>query len=87
MYLQVQFLSDMNIIFLTSKRYREFGSTEADENVSDYLTTVFNKYGKENVMKYEIFLLPENGFRVGVTIMKPDGEEVPKEENKTIKIN
>lgn len=77
----------MNIIFLTSKRYREFGSLEADENVSDYLTNVFNRYGKDNIMKYEIFLLPDNDFRVGVTIMNPDVEEVPKEENKTIKIN
>lgn len=77
----------MNITFFTSKRYKEFGSIEADENVSDYLTNVFNKYGKDNIMKYEIFLLPDNDFRVGVTIMKPDVEEVPKEENKTIKIN
>lgn len=77
----------MNITFFTSKRYKEFGSTEADENVSNYLTTVFNKYGKENIMKYEIFLLPNNDFRVGVTIMNPDDKEAPKEENKTIKIN
>lgn len=60
---------------------------EADENVSDYLTNVFNRYGKDNIMKYEIFLLPDNDFRVGVTIMNPDVEMVPKKENKTIKIN
>lgn len=77
----------MNIRFLTSTRYKEFGSLEADENVSDYLTYVFNRYGKDNIMKYEIFFLPNNDFRVGVTIMKPDVEEAPKEKNKTIKIN
>lgn len=77
----------MNITFFTSKRYKEFGSIEADENVSNYLTTVFNKYGKENIMKYEIFLLPDSEFRVGVTIINPDVEEAPKEENKKIKIN
>ena len=65
----------MKIIFLTSKRYERFGTIEADENVSDYLTNVFNKYGKENIMKYEIFHLPEYGFRVGVTIMEPDVKE------------
>ena len=76
----------MNIKFFTSQLYERFGSIEADNKVSDLLTRVFNKYGKENIMKYEIFLLPDNDFRIGVTIMIPDAEEVPKEENKTIKI-
>jgi hypothetical protein len=76
----------MIITFLTSKRYVAFGSTEADEIVSDYLTTVFNKYGKENIMKHEIFLYSDNDFRVGVTVMVPDKEEVSKDKNKTIKI-
>lgn len=74
----------MNIIFLTSKRYDRFGSIEADENVSYYLTTVFNKYGKENIMKYEIFLLPDNDFRVGVTIMVPDDKEHTAQENQSL---
>ena len=77
----------MNIIFLTSERYVSFGSIAADNKVSYYLTTIFNKYGEENVLKHEIFLLQNNDFRVGVTIKVPDKEEVPKEENKTIKIN
>lgn len=77
----------MNIIFLTSERYERFGSIEADDKVSYYLTTIFNKYGEENVLKHEIFLLQNNDFIVGVTIKIPDEEEVPKEENKTIKIN
>lgn len=74
----------MNIIFLTSERYDRFGSIEADENVSYYLTTVFNKYGKENIMKYEIFLLPDNDFRVGVTIMVPDDNEHTAQENQSL---
>ena len=66
----------MNIIFLTSERYVSFGSIAADNKVSDYLTTIFNKYGEENVLKHEIFLLQNNDFRVGVTIKVPDKEEV-----------
>ena len=77
----------MEIIFSTSKRYVNFGTIDADDNVSYYLTTIFNKYGEENVLKHEIFLLPNNEFRVGVTVKIPDVEEAPKEENKTIKIN
>ena len=77
----------MQIIFLTSKRYVSFGSIDADDNISYYLTTIFNKYGEENVLKHEIFLLPNNDFRVGITVKIPDVEDVPKEENKTIKIN
>ena len=73
--IQIKSKFDMNIKFLTSQRYREFGSIDADENVGNYLTSVFNRYGKENIMKYEIFLLPENYFRVGVTIMEPDVKE------------
>ena len=74
----------MKIIFLTSQRYKEFGSIEADESVSDYLTIVFNKYGKENIMKYEIFLLPNNDFRVGVTIMVPDDKEHTAQETQNL---
>jgi len=65
----------MNIIFVTSKRYESFGTIEADDNVSNYLTYIFNRYGKENIMKHEIFLYHDNDFRVGVTIMQPDVKE------------
>ena len=74
----------MKIIFLTSKRYGGFGSIEADERVSDYLTSVFNKYGKENIMKHEIFLYSDNDFRVGVTIMVPDVKEHIAQETKSL---
>ena len=74
----------MNIIFLTSQQYDRFGSVDADEFVSDYLTSVFNKYGKENVMKYEIFLLPDKYFRVGVTIMNPDDKEHTAQETQSL---
>lgn len=74
----------MNIIFLTSKRYDSFGSVYADENISNYLTNIFNKYGKEHIMKHEIFLLSNNEFRVGVTIMEPDVKEHTAQETQNL---
>lgn len=74
----------MNIIFLTSQRYDSFGSIDADKKVSDYLTSIFNKYGKENIMKHEIFLYSDNEFRVGVTIMRPDVKEHTAQETQNL---
>ena len=74
----------MNIKFLTSSRFVRFGSVEGDESVSGYLTTIFNKYGKENIMKYDIFLLSENSFRVGVTIMEPDVKKNSSQETQNL---
>ena len=76
----------MNIIFRTSNRFERFGSLDGDNAASDYLTTVYNNYGEENIMKHEIFLLPNNYFRVGVTIKIPDVKEAPKEKLKQNKI-
>lgn len=76
----------MNIKFVTSSRFVRFGSMEGDESVSEYLTLIFNKYGEENIMKYEIFLLPENSFRVGVTIMEPDIKKNSSQEQNLIKV-
>ena len=74
----------MNIIFVTSKRYESFGTIEADDNVSNYLTYIFNRYGKENIMKHEIFLYHDNDFRVGVTIMQPDVKEHTAQETQNL---
>lgn len=76
----------MHIIFRTSNRFERFGSTDGDNAASDYLTTVFNKYGEENIMKHEIFILPNNYFMVGVTIKIPDVKEAQKEDPKQNKI-
>ena len=74
----------MNIEFHTSQRLTKFGSVAADEDISNYLTTMFNRHGKENIMKYEIFLLPDGDFRVGVTIIKPDVKEHTVQEIKNL---
>lgn len=79
----------MRIVFRTSNRFERFGSLDGDNAASDYLTTVYHNYGEENIMKHEIILLPNNNFRVGVTIKIPDVEEAQKEklEQNKIKIN
>jgi hypothetical protein len=74
----------MNIEFHTSQRFTTFGSLAADEYISNYLTTIFNRHGKENIMKYEIFFLPDGDFRVGVTIVKPDVKEHTVQETQNL---
>lgn len=76
----------MRIVFRTSNRFERFGSLDGDNAASDYLTTVYHNYGEENIMKHEIFLLPNNYFRVGVTIKIPDVEEAQKKSPNKIKL-
>ncbi len=58
--------------YKTSALLRNFGTLDADNEVSMFLNEIISDYGYENLIKHEIFLIDDIHFRIGALVKIPE---------------
>ena len=65
-------MENVRLKYKTSALQRNFGTFDADNEVSLFLNGIINEYGYENLIKHEIFLTNDNRFRIGALVKIPE---------------
>lgn len=72
-------MEDVILKYKTSELLSNFGTFDADTDITMFLNEIISDYGYENLIKHEIFLTNDNRFRIGVLVKIP---QKPKNETK-----
>lgn len=58
--------------YITSNLLSNFGTFDADTDITMFLNDIISDYGYENLIKHEIFLTNDNRFRIGALVKIPE---------------
>lgn len=58
--------------YTTSRLIANFGTFDADTEITMFLNDIISEYGYENLIKHEIFLIDDDHFRIGALVKIPE---------------